>query len=163
MLEVGNGDLTTEETRTHFALWAMLKSPLIIGTNLTALDDTNIAILQNKGLLAFNQDSVYGKAAAPYKWGVNEDWTFNSTFPAQYWSGASSYGTMVAMFNPFNESQSMTALYSEIPQLYVAGCYGVVDIWTGKSLGCKENNVTVNVEPHDTAVLLFGEECSSTS
>lgn len=33
MLEVGNGDLTLEENRAHFALWAAMKSPLIIGTS----------------------------------------------------------------------------------------------------------------------------------
>ncbi|KAI7971725.1 hypothetical protein EIK77_002726 [Talaromyces pinophilus] len=33
MLEVGNGDLTIEENRAHFALWAIMKSPLIIGTD----------------------------------------------------------------------------------------------------------------------------------
>jgi len=32
MLEVGNGYLTLEENRAHFALWAIMKSPLIIGT-----------------------------------------------------------------------------------------------------------------------------------
>lgn len=32
MLEVGNGDLTVQENRAHFALWAIMKSPLIIGT-----------------------------------------------------------------------------------------------------------------------------------
>lgn len=32
MLEVGNGNLTAAETRAHFALWAIMKSPLIIGT-----------------------------------------------------------------------------------------------------------------------------------
>jgi hypothetical protein len=32
MLEVGNGDLTLAENRAHFALWAAMKSPLIIGT-----------------------------------------------------------------------------------------------------------------------------------
>lgn len=32
MLEVGNGNLTLAENRAHFALWAMMKAPLIIGT-----------------------------------------------------------------------------------------------------------------------------------
>lgn len=35
MLEVGNGDLTLEENRAHFALWAVMKSPLIIGTSVS--------------------------------------------------------------------------------------------------------------------------------
>jgi alpha-galactosidase len=32
-LEVGNGLLTLPEERTHFNLWALSKSPLLIGTN----------------------------------------------------------------------------------------------------------------------------------
>lgn len=32
MLEVGNGNLTLAENRAHFALWAAMKSPLLIGT-----------------------------------------------------------------------------------------------------------------------------------
>jgi hypothetical protein len=32
MLEVGNGKLTLAENKAHFALWAVMKSPLIIGT-----------------------------------------------------------------------------------------------------------------------------------
>ena len=37
MLEVGNGALTAAETRTHFAFWAAMKSPLLIGTNVSRL------------------------------------------------------------------------------------------------------------------------------
>lgn len=36
MLEVGNGLLTIEENRAHFALWAIMKAPLIIGTDVSA-------------------------------------------------------------------------------------------------------------------------------
>jgi alpha-galactosidase len=68
ILEVGNGNLTVEETRTHFALWAFMKAPLLIGTDITNLSQANIDILQNKHLIAFNQGSVYGKPATPYKW-----------------------------------------------------------------------------------------------
>jgi alpha-galactosidase len=32
MLQIGNGNLTLPESRYHFALWAAMKSPLIIGT-----------------------------------------------------------------------------------------------------------------------------------
>ncbi len=29
-LEVGNGDLTYEESKTHFTVWSFMKSPLLI-------------------------------------------------------------------------------------------------------------------------------------
>lgn len=95
MLEVGNGYLTVEERRSHFALWAIMKSPLLIGTDLTNITQTNIDILQNKYLLAFNQDPFYGRPAQPYKWGINPDWTFNATNPAEFWSGKYTGGTLV--------------------------------------------------------------------
>jgi hypothetical protein len=31
MLQVGNGNLTVEEQKSHFSLWAALKAPLLLG------------------------------------------------------------------------------------------------------------------------------------
>ena len=154
MLEVGNGNLTAAESRTHFALWALMKAPLIIGTSLADLSKANVKILQNKYLLAFNQDPVYGKPAFPYKWGTNPDYTFNATNPAEFWSGASSKGIMVAMMNTLNSSRMMTTKFAEVPELDGAGSYQVRNVWTGKVLGCLKNNVAMTVEAHDTAVFL---------
>jgi len=48
MMEIGNGDLTIEEQRTHFAAWAFLKSPILIGTDVSRLfSDADVA---NDGL-----------------------------------------------------------------------------------------------------------------
>jgi hypothetical protein len=57
-LEVGNGKLTLEEQRSHFALWCVMKSPLIIGTDVRALSPASLAVLKNKHLLAVNQDEL---------------------------------------------------------------------------------------------------------
>lgn len=35
MMEIGNGGLTLQEERTHFAAWAFLKSPILLGTNVS--------------------------------------------------------------------------------------------------------------------------------
>ena len=37
MMEIGNGNLTVQEQRTHFAIWAFLKSPILIGTDVSRL------------------------------------------------------------------------------------------------------------------------------
>ncbi|KAL2068461.1 hypothetical protein VTL71DRAFT_16559 [Oculimacula yallundae] len=158
MLEVGNG-LAIEQERTHFALWAIMKGPLLIGTDLTKLTPEQIALLQNKYLLAFNQDPIIGKPARPYKWGINPDYTFNGTVPAMYWSGSSSNGTIVALMNPLNETRNMEAVISEIPQLKDGAKYEVVSVWDGKYLGCSEGGVNATLAGHDTAVYLFGAEC----
>jgi len=136
-----------------------MKGPLLMGTDLLKLTQEQIDVLQNKYLLAFNQDPIVGKPARPYKWGVNPDYTFNSTYPAMYWSGTSSNGTIVALFNPTVEPRTMSADYSEIPQLSSNVSYNVVDVWSGESLGCKRNNVEVKVAGNDTAVFWFGDSC----
>lgn len=155
MLEVGSDNITQAETRTHFALWAAMKSPLLIGTDLQKLSQENIDILLNPYLLAFNQDPVYGAAAKPYKWGVNPDWTWNMTNPAEYWSGESQNGTLVLIMNTLGESRNMTADFNEIPSLKSDGAFKAIVVWTGEELGEFQGGVTVTVGSHDTAVLLF--------
>ncbi len=65
MLEVGNGNLTHEENKSHFSLWCMMCAPLILGNDIrkfiksdgTVDTDSKIyQILTNKNLIAVNQD-----------------------------------------------------------------------------------------------------------
>jgi len=45
MLEVGNEGLSLDEQKSHFAMWAFAKAPLIIGTDLTKIKEESIVIL----------------------------------------------------------------------------------------------------------------------
>ena len=54
--DVHNEGCSEAEYRTHFALWAMLGSPLIIGCDLRNTDAFTKQLLQNKDLIAINQD-----------------------------------------------------------------------------------------------------------
>jgi len=58
MLQIGNGVLTPTEERSHFALWAFAKAPLIIGCDLTTITSDQLKILKNKALIALNQDPL---------------------------------------------------------------------------------------------------------
>ena len=49
MLEVGNGGMTDTEYRTHFCLWSMMDSPLLIGTDLRKATPQTLAILAQQG------------------------------------------------------------------------------------------------------------------
>lgn len=57
MLEIGNGGLTLYEEQTHFALWAILNSPLILGNDLRNMSAETLDILTNKDIIAINQDT----------------------------------------------------------------------------------------------------------
>lgn len=68
MLEIGNGDFTLAEQRSHFAIWCLMKSPLIIGADVRKLTEDSLAILKNEALIAVNQDDlgIQGTLRASY-------------------------------------------------------------------------------------------------
>lgn len=55
MMQIGNG-LTYEEEKTHFAMWCMMSTPLMIGCDLTKISNKTLEILKNRELIAINQD-----------------------------------------------------------------------------------------------------------
>ena len=56
---VGLTGCTVEEYKTHFAFWAMMGSPLIIGCDLREADEDALAILKNKALIDIDTDEAY--------------------------------------------------------------------------------------------------------
>ena len=67
MLEVGNGNLTFDENKSHFTLWSMMAAPLILGNDLRkfilpdgSVDKNNkvLKIISNKDAIAINQDKL---------------------------------------------------------------------------------------------------------
>ena len=55
MLEVGRS-LSPDEDRTHFGLWCIMASPLLIGCDMTTLRPETLELLTNPELIALNQD-----------------------------------------------------------------------------------------------------------
>lgn len=67
MLEVGNGNLTHEENKSHFSLWCMMNAPLILGNDVRKfikedgsvdIENKVYQILTNKKMIAINQDPL---------------------------------------------------------------------------------------------------------
>ena len=57
MLEIGRG-LTPDEEQTHFGMWCIMSSPLLIGCDLTTLPSSSLNLLKNTELIALNQDPL---------------------------------------------------------------------------------------------------------
>jgi alpha-galactosidase len=46
---------TLGQSRTYFGLWSIMKSPLLLSSNLAKLPSEVIAIVNNTGVIAVNQ------------------------------------------------------------------------------------------------------------
>lgn len=55
---VGLEKLTPEQYKTHFSIWALLGSPLMIGCDIRKIDEESLKILTNRELIAINQDEA---------------------------------------------------------------------------------------------------------
>ncbi|KAG6920247.1 hypothetical protein DXG01_005016 [Tephrocybe rancida] len=154
MMEIGNGALTIAEQRTHFAAWAFLKSPILLGTDLSRLNSTQLAIVKNKELLAFHQDATIGTAAAPFKATSSAP----TTSPPEYYSGASSKGTHVLIINTASSTATKTFTLSNVPGLGTSGTWKVHDMWTGTDLSgtyAASASFSVSVAAHDSVAYLL--------
>jgi len=60
MLMIGMNGLTPVMNKTHFAMWCMMNSPLMLGMDLrrVSVGDEYYNIITNKDLIALNQDSL---------------------------------------------------------------------------------------------------------
>ncbi|TDL18476.1 glycoside hydrolase [Rickenella mellea] len=147
MMEIGNGNLTIAEQRTHFAAWAMMKSPILLGTDLTKLSAQSLAIVKNAEILAFHQDPNIGTPAMQFK---------NSGSPTtsvpEYFAGKSSAGTHVFVINTGGSTSSRTLNFASVPGLG-SGTFTVHDMWSGKDIGKFTNSYTFSLGSHDTAAL----------
>ncbi|MCJ2187689.1 glycoside hydrolase family 27 protein [Novosphingobium sp. 2638] len=150
MMEVGNM-ATLAEDRSHFALWAMMAAPLIMGTHVDTMKPEVAAILTNRRVIAVDQDArgvqglrwfdngatqVWAKPLAGGDWAVAL--VNRSDRPAKTgidWASTPLEDTLNGLFVDFAEQT-----------------YGLTDLWTGKSTGTTETPLSVTLAPHDTAI-----------
>ena len=153
MLEVGNGRMTNEEYKTHFAMWCMLAAPLIAGNDLQKMTPETKAILLNKDLIAIDQDTL-GRQATCYR--DNGDY--------QIWvKPLVNNEKAVCLLNKSDEKKSVLvdfALLSQINSGRRGGSttfqnYRIKDLWEHKDLDLKENALYIELDPHSAKVYRF--------
>lgn len=114
MLEVGNGNMNYDEYKTHFSMWAAIKSPLIMGNNLNTISPENFAILINPAVLAISQDPAGSAIARMWREQVADKDRY-SYGEIQVWQGSLNNGDyVVAMINAGNTSRVVSSSLVDI-------------------------------------------------
>ena len=140
-LEVGNGDkdgLTLEERKSCMTLWCISCSPIILGTDLTKLDPTDLALLTNPEVLAVQ---AAGRPALP----------LSQATPQQIWRAKNANGSQtVALFNLADADATMTVAWSD---LGITGPAYARDLWNRRALGKLQTGYTSAVPAHGVVLL----------
>ncbi|MGO9240992.1 MAG: glycoside hydrolase family 27 protein [Bryobacteraceae bacterium] len=142
MLEVGNGKMTSDETRAHFAMWAILAAPLIAGNDLRSMDADTRAILTDKEILAIDQDPLGRQGRRVAKDGEREVW-------ARELQGGY---RAVALLNRAATPQLITVKWEDLG--YPADVKARLrSLWEHKDLGSMTGSYTATVAPHAALIL----------
>lgn len=142
MLEVGNGNLTLAENRTHFSLWAMLAAPLLAGNDLPNMKPEVKAILTNRDVIAIDQDSLGKQGARIYSDGEVEVWTRPLAGGALAIAVVDAGGTRYPT-HPF---------HLNLRKLGLAGTQTGKDLWTGKTIELTDNE-PLELAGHDVLLV----------
>lgn len=148
LLEVGNSAMTFDEQATHFAAWAMLKSALMISTDVTALSNELVAVLQNKDLIAINQDSAVKPVTLRQRWTGDRD----------LWAGDLANGDMAVL--AVDLSNTGRTLSVQLADLDIASAT-IKDLWSGTTT--TGSSFSKQVKAHGSVVLRLSNIQRSTA
>ncbi|MFC6647191.1 glycoside hydrolase family 27 protein [Granulicella cerasi] len=130
--------LTPAEQRTMMTLWSIMRSPLIVGANLTKLDDWTTALLTNRDVIEINQYAHDQRQVA--REGNTVVWTAEGRNGKRY----------LALFNLNDGDKRITRTYAfyNLP----SGAYRSRELWTNQK-GEPSDGIDVTLPAHSCMLL----------
>jgi alpha-galactosidase len=147
--------LTADEQYTHISLWSLLAAPLLIGCDLSRLDEFTLNLLTNDEVIDINQDPLGKQAYRIYSGEGKEIWAKemedgsravglfftdnrDRKTPADYFDWSLSEKTGIG----FNASD-----------IGITGKFSVRDVWRQKDLGEFDTHFETEVPYHGVVLL----------
>ena len=128
---------TQAEQRTMMTLWSMMRSPLMIGAEMTKHDDFTLSLLTNADVLAIGKESFCGHPL----WTTAEE----SVWVAPRQDGQ---GVYIGLFNLSDEARTVTVTREQAEMGTQA-----TELWSGLAVSAADG-LSAALAPHDAVVYL---------
>ncbi|MDO8971347.1 MAG: glycoside hydrolase family 27 protein, partial [Saprospiraceae bacterium] len=125
---------TQPEQYTLITLWAIARSPLMIGADLLSMDDFTLSLLTNPEVISVTRNSTGNRQVVRR----NGSCVWIATEPG-------TGDKFVALFN-MKEKEADVAFELELD--YLRGKYNVRDLWNRKDMGPAEGVLSAKLPPH---------------
>ncbi len=132
--------LNANEQYTHISLWCLLSAPLLIGCDMSKMDEFTRSLLANDEVLAIDQDSLGRQATRAVKDGFSEIWVKDLE------DGSKAVGL-------FNRGLLPCSITVQWKQIGVAGAQTVRDVWRQKNVAVAREEFKAKVPPHGVVLL----------
>jgi alpha-galactosidase len=142
--------LTADEQKTLMTLWSITQSPLILGANLTQLDDATLGLLTNREVLRIDQDAaVRGRPVEGFATGDLRVWR------AEVRPDESDQRPAIAvgLFNLSDAPMTVDRALGELGLLRAGegGAVELTDVWASRSR--RVGRVKAIIPPHGCMLL----------
>lgn len=134
--------LSADEQYTHVSLWSLLTSPLLIGCDMTKMDDFTLNLLTNSEVIDINQDPLGKQASRVAVDGKLEIWM------KELEDGSKAVG----LFNRGIFPEKINAKWNV---LGLNGKHQVRDAWRQKNLGVFEKSFETELPAHGVRLLVI--------
>ena len=140
---------TPDEEKTEFTLWAVTRSPLILGANLTRLDSYTRSLITNQTILFIDQASSFSRPVDPASLppGFQNARVWRATINTP---GARGYAEYFAFFNLDNSPVTLRATWKDLG--LDNGKHAYQDAWTMETSKVSKD-VTITLPAHGSTVI----------
>ncbi len=144
------GGCTDTQYKTHFSLWSMMGSPLMMGCDIRKASSEAKNILQNKDILAINQDP---EARGAYRIKVEPQW-FHEDEAFVLVKVLANGDVAIGLFNLSDAQRELTVQFWDMGLPYASGmALSLYDCWEHKELGTYKERFAVTVPACDCVVV----------
>jgi alpha-galactosidase len=145
MLQVGRG-MSYEEDKTHFSMWSMMHSPLLLGNDLTKMSKQTLDVVSNKEIIELNQSPFVYQARRLVDYGDLEVW-------AKPMVSTMSGDVAVALLNRSDKEEMLSFDLAKVG-IDASKGYTARDLWKKQNLKpSSEQQISMSVPAHGTVVL----------
>ena len=137
--------LNDQEERTHFAMWCIYSSPIVIGQDLRTLSEKTLTLLRNADLVAMNQDRL--GLGAPVVQREGEVYVVAKDMETLHGKKRA-----VAVLNMSDRKQTIEVC---LKSLGFVGGVNIHDCFSKADTKSEGNTVSVTVDAHDTQAFFF--------
>jgi alpha-galactosidase len=133
--------LTPDEQYTHMSAWCLMSVPLLLGCDLTKLDEFTLSLLTNDEVIAVDQDPLGKQATIIWRQGD----LFIMAKDMEDGSKA------IGLFNAGNDG--IQKIKFSLADLHLTGKFVIRDLWRQKDLGYCDNESEFSVPQHGVLLL----------
>lgn len=142
MLATGNQGLSAEEQQSHFALWCIMSSPLMLGNDPRIMTKEEKKIILNQAAIRINQDPTEQGRKVKVEAGF-EIWRKN----------LKNGKTAIVVLNRENTDKQKFDL--KIKEMGIDGNPKITNVYTGEIVPSGKGRVSMELAPHACLFMIF--------